>query len=71
MYACFLIVLVSRYLHDWSLPNYCPEIFGDVRGINFTMPKFFSKDYFQLIEGNVDNKRCVLFLLALTPLFDG
>jgi len=35
------------YLHDWSLPRYCPEVFGPPPFREFTVPKYFAGDYFQ------------------------
>jgi len=35
------------YLHDWSLPTFCPEVFGPMPYRDFTMPKYFTNDYFQ------------------------
>jgi len=35
------------YLHDWSLPRNCPAVFGPPPYRGFTVPKYFSGDYFQ------------------------
>ncbi|CAJ1375291.1 unnamed protein product [Effrenium voratum] len=35
------------YLHDWSLPNNCPDVFGPAPFREFTVPKYFAGDYFQ------------------------
>ena len=35
------------YLHDWSLPRNCPEVFGPAPFSGFTVPKYFAGDYFQ------------------------
>jgi len=35
------------YLHDWSLPIYCPQAFGPAPYRSFTVPKYFAGDYFQ------------------------
>jgi len=35
------------YLHDWSLPNNCPQVFGPAPYSGFTVPKYFAGDYFQ------------------------
>eukprot|EP00439_Symbiodinium_sp_Y106_P046003 s325_g5.t2 len=35
------------YLHDWSLPRYCPAAFGPPPFRGFTVPKYFVGDYFQ------------------------
>ena len=39
----------SWYLHDWTLPRQCPEIFGPPPFDAFIVPKYFSGDYFQRI----------------------
>eukprot|EP00933_Yihiella_yeosuensis_P073123 TRINITY_DN8170_c0_g1_i2.p1 TRINITY_DN8170_c0_g1~~TRINITY_DN8170_c0_g1_i2.p1 ORF type:complete len:471 (-),score=62.48 TRINITY_DN8170_c0_g1_i2:79-1470(-) len=39
----------SWYLHDWALPESCPEVFGPPPYQGFTMPKYFVGDYFQRI----------------------
>ena len=42
--------LRSWYLHDWSLNNHCPAVFGPPPYENeFVMPKYFAGDYFQRI----------------------
>merc|ERR1712232_799833 len=35
------------YLHDWSLPRWCPAVFGPPPYKGFTVPKYFAGDYFQ------------------------
>jgi hypothetical protein len=35
------------YLHDWSLSNYCPAAMGPAPYRDFTVPKYFTGDYFQ------------------------
>merc|ERR1712032_762072 len=35
------------YLHDWSLPNHCPDAFGPPPYLGFTVPAYFAGDYFQ------------------------
>merc|ERR1711879_407050 len=35
------------YLHDWSLPQNCKEVFGPPPYRGFTVPKYFAGDYFQ------------------------
>lgn len=35
------------YLHDWGLPQHCPEAFGPPPYRGFTVPKYFAGDYFQ------------------------
>lgn len=35
------------YLHDWSLPRNCPQVFGPAPFSGFTVPKYFVGDYFQ------------------------
>eukprot|EP00930_Biecheleria_cincta_P056683 TRINITY_DN42757_c0_g1_i1.p1 TRINITY_DN42757_c0_g1~~TRINITY_DN42757_c0_g1_i1.p1 ORF type:complete len:1001 (-),score=155.67 TRINITY_DN42757_c0_g1_i1:240-3242(-) len=35
------------YLHDWSLPRFCPAVFGPPPFKGFTVPKYFAGDYFQ------------------------
>lgn len=37
------------YLHDWSLPRYCPEIIGEPPFDEFKYPRYFAGDYFQRI----------------------
>jgi len=37
----------SWYLHDWSLPKFCPEVFGPPPYRGYTVPKYFAGDYFQ------------------------
>lgn len=41
------------YLHDWSLPNECPEILGLKTGFDeYRVPKYFAGDYFQRMPYN-------------------
>ena len=40
------------YLHDWSLPGYCPDIMGKPPYDEYIMPKYFSGDYFQRVFPN-------------------
>merc|ERR1712032_471344 len=35
------------YLHDWSLPRKCPQVFGPPPYKNFVVPRYFAGDYFQ------------------------
>lgn len=35
------------YLHDWSLPRQCPDVFGPPPFTGYTVPKYFAGDYFQ------------------------
>jgi len=40
------------YLHDWSLPHYCPKILGEPPYEEFLMPRYFAGDYFQRVFPN-------------------
>ncbi|GBG25818.1 Bifunctional arginine demethylase and lysyl-hydroxylase JMJD6 [Hondaea fermentalgiana] len=35
------------YVHDWSLPHHCPNVFGEAPYEEFTLPKYFAGDYAQ------------------------
>lgn len=37
----------SWYVHDWSLPRQCPEVFGEAPYEEFMVPKYFAGDYMQ------------------------
>lgn len=53
--SAFLDALKSRslgqlYLFDWSLPSHCPELLKD----GFTVPSYFSGDFFQALPSDLD-----------------
>jgi len=39
----------SWYVHDWSLPANCDEVFGEPPFDEFRFPKYFAGDYFQRV----------------------